>query len=231
MLLRLLAGQTERATAYIRLCSIEAQARVLDRLARARGEHDVGVQRRAPSRKELALDSRVLREPRLADLLAGDGELFEGGRERVLGCARVFARQRVRGVDGRAGDGVAEGLGLRLCGGGSGEGRLGFGRGGGGGEQLDFFADGAAQVVEGLADVGGVVVGFVGVLRAVGASGGRTGRELWGLVRDLEHGVVHLLQRVHALLELDVVGGQLGLSHHVSMDAAPEARGVRRVSW
>ena len=32
-----------------------------------------------------------------------------------------------------------------------------------------------------------------------------------GSVRDLKHGVVHLLQRIHALLKLDVVRGQLGL--------------------
>ena len=62
---------------------------------------------------------------------------------------------------------MAEGLGLRLRGGGCGEGGLGFGGGGRGGEQLDLLADGAAEVVEGLADVGRVVVGLVGVLGAV----------------------------------------------------------------
>jgi hypothetical protein len=31
-------------------------------------------------------------------------------------------------------------------------------------------------------------------------------------LRDLEHGVVHLLQGIDAFLELDVVGWQLGLS-------------------
>ena len=35
------------------------------------------------------------------------------------------------------------------------------------GKELDFLADGAAQVVEGFTDVRGVVVGFVGVLGSV----------------------------------------------------------------
>ena len=41
------------------------------------------------------------------------------------------------------------------------EGGLGFGGRGGVGEEVDFVGNGAAEVVEGLADVGGVVVGFV----------------------------------------------------------------------
>lgn len=61
---------------------------------------------------------------------------------------------------------MAEGLGLGFGGGGRGQGGLGFRGGGGRGEELDFLADGVAQVVEGLTDVGGVVVGLVGVLRA-----------------------------------------------------------------
>lgn len=48
-----------------------------------------------------------------------------------------------------------------------GESGLGFGGGGCAREQVDFFGDGTAEVVEGLADVGGVVIGFVGVLGAV----------------------------------------------------------------
>lgn len=41
---------------------------------------------------------------------------------------------------------------------------MGFARGGGVGEKVDFVGDSAAEVVEGLADVRGVVVGFIGVL-------------------------------------------------------------------
>lgn len=68
--------------------------------------------------------------------------------------------------EGGASDGVGEGFGLGLRAGGSGEGRLGFGGGFGVGEEVDLVGYGASEVVEGLADVGGVVIGFVGVLRA-----------------------------------------------------------------
>ena len=68
--------------------------------------------------------------------------------------------------EGGTGDGVGEGFGLGLCTGGGGEGGLSFGRGGGVGEEGDFVGYGAAEVVEGFADVGRVVVGFIGVLRA-----------------------------------------------------------------
>ena len=61
---------------------------------------------------------------------------------------------------------MGEGFGLGLCAGGSGEGCLGFGRGFGVGKEVDLVGYCASEVVEGLADVGGVVVGFVGVLRA-----------------------------------------------------------------
>jgi len=72
----------------------------------------------------------------------------------------------VGAVDRGARDGMAEGLGLRLRGWRCGERGLSLGGGGGGGEKLDFLGDGAAQVVEGLAEVGWVVVGFVGILRS-----------------------------------------------------------------
>lgn len=61
---------------------------------------------------------------------------------------------------------MGEGLGLRLCAGRSGKCCLGFARRGGVGEEVDFVGDGAAKVVEGLADVGRVVIGFVGILRS-----------------------------------------------------------------
>ena len=70
----------------------------------------------------------------------------------------------MRGIESGAGNSMAEGLGLGLCGRRGSEGGLGFGGGGCAGQQVDFFCHGAAEVVEGLADVGWVVVGFVGVL-------------------------------------------------------------------
>lgn len=104
---------------------------------------------------------------------------------------------------------MAERLGLGLRGGGSSEGCLGLSGRRGAGEQVDLLRDGAAQVVEGLADVGWVVVGFVGVLRA--RQSDQAQRREAGVVRDLQHRGVHLLQRIHALLQLDVVRGELGL--------------------
>lgn len=79
--------------------------------------------------------------------------------------------QELGAGEGGARDGVVEGLGLGFGGGGRGEGGLHVGGGGGGGEEVDFLGDGAAEVVEGFADVGRVVVGFVGVLGAVREEG------------------------------------------------------------
>jgi hypothetical protein len=75
----------------------------------------------------------------------------------------------VRGVEGGAGHGMAERLGLGLCGWRCNEGGLGLGGGGRVGEEVDLLRDGAAEVGDGLANVGWVVVGFVGVLRAASA--------------------------------------------------------------
>lgn len=70
---------------------------------------------------------------------------------------------------------MVEGLGLGLCGRRGSQGSLGLCGGGGLGEELDLFLDSTAKVVEGLADVGGIIVGFVGVLGAGGW--GRTTRQ------------------------------------------------------
>lgn len=65
---------------------------------------------------------------------------------------------------------MVEGLGLGLRGRGRGKSGLGLGGRTGLREKLDLLIDGAAQVVEGLADVGWVVVGLVGVLGAVASA-------------------------------------------------------------
>jgi hypothetical protein len=44
----------------------------------------------------------------------------------------------------------------------------------------------------------------------------QVGLGMQGAVRDLKHGRMHLLQRIDALLELDVVRGELSLSDGVS---------------
>lgn len=60
---------------------------------------------------------------------------------------------------------MVEGLRLGLRGRRGGQSGLGLCGGGGLRKKLDFFIDSTAQVVEGLADIGGIIVGFVGVLR------------------------------------------------------------------
>lgn len=162
-----LARQRESTTLSISLRSIQAQPRVLHRLAGPRRKHNIRVQRRTPARQKSALDLGILCEPSLSDLLAGNSELLEGGRERVFAGTGMLTGQNVRAVQGGTGNGVAEGLGLRLRGGRCGEGGLGFGGRSRGGQEVDFLGDGAAEIVEGLADVGGIVVGFVRVLRAI----------------------------------------------------------------
>ena len=63
--------------------------------------------------------------------------------------------------EGGAGDSVGKGLRLRLCAGGRGESRLGFAGGFCVGEEVDLIGYGASEVIEGLANVGRVVVGFI----------------------------------------------------------------------
>jgi hypothetical protein len=89
---------------------------------------------------------------------------------------------------------VVESLGLGLCLGRGSEGSLSFGSGGGTRQELDLLGDVLGQVGKGLADVGRVVVCFVGVLRC-----------------DRQQLLVDELQGIDPLLELDVVWGQLSL--------------------
>jgi len=61
---------------------------------------------------------------------------------------------------------MREGLWLWLRAGRCGKCSLGFSGGRGTRKKVDFVSDGAAEVIEGLANVGGIVVGFVGILGA-----------------------------------------------------------------
>lgn len=149
------------------LTRIQTQPRILNPLPCPRRKHQIRIQRRAPPSQEPGLDLRVLRQARLSDFLFREGIFLERGGEGVLGGGGGL-RQELGAGEGGARDGVVEGLGLGFGGGGRGEGGLHVGGGGGGGEEVDFLGDGAAEVVEGFADVGRVVVGFVGVLGAVG---------------------------------------------------------------
>lgn len=67
---------------------------------------------------------------------------------------------------GGASDGVGESFRLRFVCRRGGKRSTRFSGGAGGGEKVDFIADGAAEVDEGFANIGRVVVGFIGVLRA-----------------------------------------------------------------
>ena len=167
----LLSGESKSTTLGVGLGGIKVQARVLDGLAGACRKHDVGVQSGAPAGQEPALDLSILRQPGLADLLAGDGKLLESSGKRILASARLLTGKHVGAVQRSAGDGMAEGLGLGLRGGRCSEGGLSLSWRGSGRQEVDLLGDGTAEVVEGLADVGGVVVGLVGVLGAVRGGG------------------------------------------------------------
>lgn len=211
VLLIRLARELEHATLSPRLRRIKQQSRVLDAPARPRREHQVGVKGSVPPRQEASLDLCILREPGLANLLAGKGILLERGRERVLAGAGVLLLEELAAGQGGAGNGVGEGLGLGLGDGGCGEGGLGFGGGGGGGEELDLLADAAAEIRDVFADVG-VVVALVGVLCSAPWSVAVKWRcSIHSYIRDLQHLLVNLLQCIHPLLQLNVVRRKLGL--------------------
>ncbi len=57
-------------------------------------------------------------------------------------------------------------LRLGLCARGRSECSLSFSRRGSMGEEVDFVGDGAAKVIERFANIGRVIVGFIGVLGA-----------------------------------------------------------------
>ena len=90
-----------------------------------------------------------------------------GFRERILARAGVLLVQKLRAGQARARQGVVKRLGLRLSGWGRDQGSLGFGGGSGAGEKVHLLANGAAEILEGLLDIGRIVVGLVGVLRAI----------------------------------------------------------------
>lgn len=163
VLLVCLARELEDATLSPRLRRIKQKSRVLDAPARPRSEHQVGVKGSVPSRQKASLNLCILRESGLSNLLAGKGILLKRGSERILAGAGVLLLEELAAGQGGAGNGVGEGLGLRLGDGRCGEGGLGFGGAGGGGEELDLLADAAAEIGDVFADVG-VVVALVGVL-------------------------------------------------------------------
>lgn len=61
-------------------------------------------------------------------------------------------------------------------------------------KEVDFVGYGAGEVGEGLADIGGIVVGFIAVLRC-----------------DAEELLVDSFEGVDTFLKLNVIGRELGL--------------------
>lgn len=159
-------AELEGGALGVGLDRVQGESGLFNILPGAGREHDVGVEGGVPAREEAALDLRVLRKTGLADALHGEGVLFEGGGQRVLARAGVVLVQGLaRGKTG-AGHGMAKGLGLGLGGRGRDESSLGLGGAGGRGEKADLFTDGAAEILESLLYVRGVVVGFVLILLA-----------------------------------------------------------------
>lgn len=72
----------------------------------------------------------------------------------------------MRASEGCTSDGVRESLRLRFGRGRSSDCGAGLSRGGCVGKKVDFVGNGAAKISEGFADIGRVVVGFIGVLGA-----------------------------------------------------------------
>ena len=174
-----LPAEREPLPARPRLGRVEPQPRALDALARALGELELRVERRRPARQEARLHRRVLPEPRLAHLLLRDGVLLQRRRQRLLGAGLLgFLADGLEGL--RAGErgarhGVVERLGLRLSRGRGRHGGGGLAGAAGGGEERHLLGDRAAEVIEGLAQVGRVVVRLVRVLRAGAGSVWRNG--------------------------------------------------------
>jgi len=149
------------------LGGIEGQPGLLDILAGAGSEHQVRVQCGIPPSEVAALDLGILRQPGLADALHGQRILLQSRGEGVLAGAGVLLVQSLAASQRSSGDGVRERLGLRLGARRGRQGSLGLGRGCSRGEKRNLLADGPAEILEGLLDVRGIVVGFVRVLRPV----------------------------------------------------------------
>jgi hypothetical protein len=160
-------ANAESGALGVSLDGIQRETRVLNVLAGAGSESQVGVESSVPASKEAALDLGILGKTGLTNTLAGKRILLQGRRKRVLaGTGVVLVEELAAGQTG-AGNSMAESLGLRLGSGRSDKGGLSFGRRGGRRKKADLFAYGAAKILERLLDVRGVIVGLVGVLRAI----------------------------------------------------------------
>lgn len=213
-----MATQLESGTLGMSLDGIQREARVLNVLAGAGSESQVGVEGSVPTSEETALDLGILGKTSLTNTLAGKRILLQGGCEGVLSGASVVLVEELAASQTGTSDSMAECLRLRLGGGRGDEGSLGFGGRGSRREEANLFADGAAKILESLLDVGGVVVGLVRVLGAIKSM--LDHQHPWHVMtqtdypvdlRHSKHLLVGLLEGIDALLEIDVVRRELGL--------------------
>jgi hypothetical protein len=184
----------ESSALGVSLDGVKRETRVLNILAGTGGKSQVSVESSVPASEKAALDLGILGKSGLTNTLAGKRILFQGRRKRVLaGTGVVLVEELAAGQTG-AGNSMAKSLWLRLGSGRSNKGGLSLSRRGGGRQKADLFADGAAKVLECLLDVRGIIVGLVGVLRG-----------------HSKHLLVGLLKGIDTLLEVDIVGRELGL--------------------
>lgn len=156
--------ELESRTLDMGLDGIQIKSGLLNVLACSRSELQVGVQGGIPASKETALDLGVLAKASLANSFHCERILLEGSGQGILASSGVMLVEDLAAGQTGAGDGMVEGLGLGLRGRGSNEGGLGFAGRSGGRKEGDLFAHGAAKVLEGLSNIGGVVVSLVGIL-------------------------------------------------------------------
>lgn len=109
--------------------------------------------------------------------------------------------------EGGAGDGMGESFRLRFGRWRGSKCSASFGGGSGVREEVNFVGDSTTKVAKGFANIGWVVVGFIGVLRtkALFQMGTLWKREENEDVRNLEDLLVDLLQSIDTFLEFDVV--------------------------
>ena len=196
------------------LDSIKVEPGLLNVLARTASEGQIGVQGGVPTSKEAALDASVLGQPCLSDSLHSECIFFKARGQRVLASAGVVLVQHLAARQAGTGDGMVEGFGLGLCARGCHKRRLGLRWRCSGGEEMNLLADSTSEILERLLDVRWVVVGFVGVLRTAGDAVSRLrsveARQACHS-RNSQHLLMSLLQGIDSLLEVDVLGGKLGL--------------------
>ena len=155
-----LTREFEGVSLSVGLDGIQRKSRFLNILPRTGRKHNVGIECRVPAGKEAALDLSILSKTGFAHSLHGEGIFLETSSERVLAGAAVVLVEDLAAAQAGTGNGMTKGLGLGFRAGRGYEGGLGLLGRGGRGQKIDFFAHGTAEVLEGLLDIGWVIVGL-----------------------------------------------------------------------